>query len=462
MYLMHEVPQSNLLNPAVQLRCRWFVGIPGLSTTHIAYSNTAFTYRDLAGAGTWNLEGLFDQMHRVDLYAVEALLNPISIGYRHKSLYFTFNVLEKIEAYQTVPKDLAEIGLHGNGPFVGETARFDALRSAVSYHREYSLGVSRVFDQYWTAGVRAKLLFGKANLYSGRSDMSFETTRNNFDLFLEGDYTLNSSFPATISQDANGFINGVTIEDINYLNFLLNRGNPGVALDFGLIYRYDEKITLSASLLDVGFMRWRTNLNNVRGTGAFSFEGVGPGDDVVSFAFLNDMADSLINSIEMTVSQSPYSSYQPAQLYLGGSYQIKEHISLGAVSRNVIYRSKLHSSLTLSAQADLANRFLAAISWSYLNNSLKNLGAGIAYHGNGFQFHILTENLPGFFYPFNTRTINLRAGINVMFGCPRTKKEQMEGESYGRMPRGGDCSWTGKIKNRKKLLKKASRNQTRM
>ena len=28
LYLMHAVPQSNLLNPAVQIQCRYYVGIP--------------------------------------------------------------------------------------------------------------------------------------------------------------------------------------------------------------------------------------------------------------------------------------------------------------------------------------------------------------------------------------------------------------------------------------------------
>ena len=127
-YLMHEVPQSHLLNPAVQARCKWYVGIPGLASSHLSYNNTAFSYNDLAGSDSWNLEGLLDNMHRVDLYALEAILHPISIGFKHQSYYFTFNISEKIRAYQTVPKDLMEIGLHGNGPFVGETARFDALR----------------------------------------------------------------------------------------------------------------------------------------------------------------------------------------------------------------------------------------------------------------------------------------------------------------------------------------------
>ncbi len=456
-YLMHHVPQSNLLNPAVQLQCKWFLGIPGLTSSHISYSNTAFTYNDLAGSDSWNIDGVINQMHRVDLFTAEALIHPISVGYRFRSLYFTFNITEKTLAYQTVPKKFAEMALYGNGRFLGETSRFNALRPAGYYQREYSLGVSKVMDNSLILGLRGKLLFGKANLYSNRMKADFTTRENDFNLLLNGDFSINSSFPLTITQDADGNINGITLDEIDLLPMLLNRGNPGFAIDLGAIYQYDDRITLSASLLDVGLVRWGTELNNVNGVGSFEYGGVDPSTVIISIGFIEEIIDSIINAFDVTVSQEPYFSLLPAQLFLGGSYQIKENIALGVVSRNVIFRRKVHSSLTLSANADLADRILATVSWSYLNNSIKNIGAGLAYHGKGFQFHVVSDNLLGFFYPFDTRTINLRAGFNVMFGCPRNKKEKLESESYGPMPRGENCSPTVSPNKRERQLKKAAR-----
>ncbi len=458
---MHKVPQSNLLNPAVQLQCKWFIGIPGLTSSHISYSNTAFTYNDLAGSDSWNIEGIVDQMHRVDLYTAEALIHPIFVGYRFKSLYFNFNITEKTLAYQTVPKKFAEMALLGNGQFLDETSRFNALRPAGYYQREYSLGVSKVMDNRLVLGLRGKLLFGKANLYSNRVKVDFTTRETDFNLLLNGDFAINSSFPMTITQDEEGNINGITLDEIDLLQMLMNRGNPGFAIDLGAIYRVDDRITLSASLLDMGLVRWRTDLNNVIGVGTFEYGGVDPSTEIISVGFIREIIDSIINAFDVTVSQEPYISFLPAQLFLGGSYQIKENIALGVVSRNVILRSKVHSSLTLSANADLADRILATVSWSYLNNSIKNIGAGLAYHGKGFQFHLVSDNLLGFFFPFNTRTVNLRAGFNVMFGCPRNKKEQLESESYGPMPKVGNCAPSETQGKRARKLKKAGRLQSR-
>jgi hypothetical protein len=461
-YLMHDVPQSNLLNPAVQLKCRYYIGIPLLASTHIAYSNTAFTFNDLAGSGSWNTEGVFEQMHRVDLYYVDIQLHPVSLGYRHKSLYFTFNITERVQGYQTVPKDLVEMALYGNGPTVGGTARFDALKPGAFHTREYSIGLSRVVDQYLTAGIRAKLLFGKANLSAGRSDLRVNTREEDFGLRIEGDYTINGSFPVTIEKDADGDITGITVNDIDPLAYMMNRGNPGFALDLGVIYRYDDRITLSGSLLDLGFIRWKTDVNNVHGDGTFVYEGEELRGDLVSGTFVSEIRDSLIDAFDYTTTQEPYTWFHPTQLFLGGTYRFRDRICFGLVNRNVRYSSKIHSSLTLSAQADLADRILATASWSYLNNSVKNIGLGLAYHGKGIQFHAVTDNLLGFFNPFNTRTLNLRFGIDLMLGCPRNRQQELKEESYSGLPRGGYCPNARDPEKFEKKRKKAIRRLNRI
>jgi len=461
LYLMHPVPQSNLLNPAVQATCRLYVGIPVLTSAYISYSNTAFTYNDLAGSDTWNLEGTASQMHRRDLYIAEAGLQLISLGYRHRLTYFTFDVAEKGRFYSVVPGDLVSMAVFGNGPSVGETERFRSFRPGATYKREYAFGISRVLNRNLTVGARAKLIFGKASLSSGPSDLRIRTEENSFNLLLDGNYTIKASFPLTVSQDAEGNITDVTVGDLNYGEMLLNRRNPGLGIDLGMIYRLDERITLSASLLDVGFIRWRTDLNSVSTEGTFDYRGVDAGTDVVSLDYLEQMIDSLRNSFSEEVYHQPYTTYPPVQLFLGGSYRLREHMTMGLVNRNVIFRSKIHSSFTFSLQEELGNRFLATASWSYLNNSLANLGAGIAYIGRGVQFHVVSDNLLGFFFPFDTRTINLRIGVNLMLGCPRSKKEEIENSGYGNLPDPESCGTGDDPKKEARKMKRAARRINR-
>src|SRR3989339_2047121 len=80
-FLMHRVPQSNLLNPAVQIDCKWYVGIPALASTQFNYSNTAFSFNDILGGGNFDIDALNDNVHRTDLLASELHLDLIALGY---------------------------------------------------------------------------------------------------------------------------------------------------------------------------------------------------------------------------------------------------------------------------------------------------------------------------------------------------------------------------------------------
>lgn len=454
-YLLHGTPQTSFLNPAVQIGCRWFVGIPALSSAHFSYSNTAFTYRDLSAGNRWNLEKVESQMHRVDFYGSELSLQLLAVGYRHKSSFYTFSVDEKAYLYQTVPLDLASVLVNGNGPAVGSYASFNAFRPYGSYLRQFSLGASRVVDRNLTAGFRIKLLFGKAGIYTGRSRVGLQTDESYFALQADGTYVLKSSMPVTVEQDGDGNITSITWNEIQYRDFLLNRGNAGIAVDLGIIYRYNPRLILSASLLDLGGIRWGTDINTLSSEGTLIYKGIEGSGAGSASAFLDEIIDTLQSSYTISLSQDPFMMLTPAQLFLGGSYRMREHLSLGLVNRNLFLRSKVHSSLTFSATADYEDRFSGTVSWSYLNRSLENIGLAITRQGPGFQFFLATDNVLGFFRPFDTRTLNLRAGCNLLLGCPRNKKEQMESASYRGIPAGGDCSWTDSQKQRKKRYKKA-------
>jgi len=461
-YLMHDVPQSNLLNPAVQISCRYFVGFPVLGSVQLNYSNTAFTYKDLAGSDAWNIQGVERQMHRRDLYTVEAGVVPVALGYRRKAWYFTFHIAERLQAYQIIPGNLAEMAVYGNGSFIGNSAVFNGFRSGAFHIREYALGISWNTDPNLNVGIRAKLMFGKAGLSTGQSRMSLGTAEDNFGLTLNSDYTFNTSFPYTITSDSADNVDGIRFDPagIDPVAYLLNRGNPGFGLDLGLIYRYSEQVTLSASILDLGIIRWKTELNNITASGEYNYVGADLNAQLGTGAFISEALDSIFSSVDLTTSRDPYSYVLPIQLYLGGSYRYNDKVTFGLVNRNVLYRSKIHSSFTASATADLADRLLGTLSWSYLNNSLVNMGVGIAYHGKGYQLHAVTDNLLGIFFPFNTRTLNLRFGMNLLLGCPKNKKERLLEESFSRLPQ-GICPYPEKPekKRRKRILSARKRDR---
>ncbi|MCA1746644.1 MAG: DUF5723 family protein, partial [Bacteroidales bacterium] len=83
-----------------------------------------------------------------------------------------------------------------------------------------------------------------------------------------------------------------------------------------------------------------------------------------------------------------------------------------------VVNRRVVGSATASANMHIAEHFHASVSWSLLNNSFMNAGLGVAYTGMGVQMYAVSDNVVGLFRPLDTRSINLRLGMNLMFGCP--------------------------------------------
>lgn len=459
LFLNPQIAQSALLNPAIQISCKYYIGIPLLSSPHLSYQNSSFSYNDLTQGNLLNLDQVYKQLIYSNFASVQFEIYPLSLGFRHKSFYYSFHIADKANVFASYPKKLIGLSLYGNNQFLGKKARFNNLRVNSVYYREYSFGFSSIYDLFTTIGVRGKILFGKANLSTGQSRFSLESNETSFDLLAAGKIKLNSSYPFILTQNSSGMINNVLVDYPDYMSLIFNYRNPGIAFDAGIIRKYRKKITLSASILDLGFIRWSSDVNNIKAQADFSYSGIDAGSSFNAGSFIDELVDSIDNSTDIQISQKPYFSMLPLKIYAGAEYLHNENFSLGIVSRNIIANRRLHASITLMANHRIKEKFISSLGWSYMNNSLKNIGAGVAWAGRGFQFHAFSDNVLGFFQPFDTRTIDLQFGMNLMIGCPHDRREARVFDSlYGRIP-GGDCSWVEHSRNKNKYLKKVSRKR---
>jgi len=106
-------------------------------------------------------------------------------------------------------------------------------------------------------------------------------------------------------------------------------------------------------------------------------------------------------------------------MYLGGTYTLNEKINFGILFRGDIFLKRLHSGLTLSANANLKKWFMGTLSYTIENNSFKQVGAGVLFKIPWFQFYVVTDNVFGFIWPEASRNVNFRLGINMLFGCDK-------------------------------------------
>lgn len=427
LFFMHTIPQANYTNPAVQIPCRIFIGFPLLSSVHLNYSNSYFAYKNVigknsAGEVVFNPDYLLRNLNSRQQMNVELQIALINFGFRYKEYYFNFDLHDKLDVGLAYPTNLAELALNGNAAYIGRTMDLNGLGLFGNYYREWAIGVSKIMDEYLTLGIKAKLLFGKASISTSRSDLSLYTSDPVYNLRVQSEVEGKAS-PLVLELDPNGrLITYGLPEDASVASLLLNRKNPGFALDFGAIYQYNEQITLSGSLLDIGFIRYRYNAVVGNGTADYQYNGIDYGPGVTSYYIINQIRTDLRNSYVFSTKNRPYSKFLAPKLYLGGTYEFKPWANAGFLLRNELYNGKLRSSATGSVNAWYKNYLSGSLSWSYINGSLLNFGAGIGLRTPQAGLYIISDNIYGALKYKSARLINIRFGINFLFGCTNKSK----------------------------------------
>lgn len=445
LYLMQNVPQSNQLNPAIQPECKVFLGFPGLSSIYLNYANNSFTYDDIIKKGT----GLQKDSLVVDINSFHDALKPtnlitnqldytfFSLGIRAKKMFFTLDLSSKIDTRLGFDKGLISFFKDGNAAYMGRTADLGAIGLEGTAYNEVALGVSKQVTEKLTVGVKAKVLFGVANMHMDQSDLSVYTSESGDLVQLRSKQLMKVSMPLDITEkadpDGTNYIDDIDINDDDMdAKFFSGTNNKGFALDLGATYQFDKKTIFYASILDIGGIKWNDTYELYQDA-TFDWKGgdwsqSGNSNDPNYREIkdvMEDLTDSIADAFRFRDKTGSYSRALPTKVYLGGSYELNKRINVGAVSRTEIYDGKLRPSLTLSANTRVIRNFSASLSYSMVNNSYNNVGAGIAAKLGPFQIYAVSDNILAM-NPNTVQTANVRFGMNMMFGCrKKTKKKDV-------------------------------------
>ncbi|WP_430816740.1 DUF5723 family protein [Carboxylicivirga sp. RSCT41] len=433
LFLMHDVPQANYVNPAVSYECNWIVGLPGLSSVHANYNNSAFSiseglrYDSSVDSSYFNFDNVIDNMNNTEILHSSVYYTPVYVGFRLKENWITFSITEKVTTFNTMPKEAAELLWYGNTPFIGREAAINGTRANGLHFREYALGIARDVSERLSLGVHAKLLFGKGTVYTPKSEGGLTTNANNFGLLVDLDTKIHTSFPIDVELDDEGYVRNVELrDDIDWSEYMMNKRNLGVGFDFGFIYQYDEKTTFSGSLLNLGFIAWGTELNTFVSDGVFEFTGTDSSTDFNSGDYTEEINDSLRHQFLPVPDEGGFTTRLTPELYLGATRTLTNHLNAGAVFYSRIQRNKIMPAFTLSANTYDYRRLNASVSYTAINGDYFNIGAGLGIKMGVFHLHAAADNVLGFLKLENQRNLNLRFGLSIVPRCsePREKKQR--------------------------------------
>lgn len=424
-HFMQSISQSRYNNPAFQPRYNTTIGMPFLSSMYISFSNSGFAYRHIIN------RRIEDDSLEVKLNTFMNRLkdkNYLNLNFQGDILHFGFKINPRIhlmlnvtgKSYERLmyPKDLFSLFIDGNE--VNETLSLSPEVEALNYI-EAGLGGSFKIDRFWTIGARIKYLKGFMNAY---------TENSQFDLTTSQDYHITVSGDASIKTSGIDQLEDLQVNGFDDIKDLFS--NTGFALDLGATFKPIDKLTIAASVIDIGGIQWKHDLTHYelnKDSAFFTFEGfelekVLEGEEDA----FNDVLDSLTNKLEFQENKiGSYWSPVPAKFYVSGRYEIIPNLYGGLLLFGEKYRHRFHMGVGANITKEVGRRMSVALNYTANNHTYDNLGMGVSFNLSPLQLYFVGDNVlkapisllankelnP---YLNSMQVFNLRFGINWVFG----------------------------------------------
>jgi len=444
MYFMN-IPQNHLINPAFRPSNSVYIGLPVVSGINLNINNNFVNFSDVFIKGQvkdsiitflhpdYNVDKFLAKLKDKNFLESESMIQLFGVGFSiGKDGYVFIDINERVDGNVVMPGDLFKLALKGNEEFVGSRIDLSSLRGDMKYYHEVGMGYSRNITDRLRIGIKGKLLFGIADVSIDNGSLGINVN-NDYTHLLDADLIVNISGPVTIFKNSKNDIDSIGFDDkkIGTTDFLSGKKNMGMGLDIGATYDISDRFKLTASITDLGFIRWKNEVTNLKAKNQFLFSGLSM-DNVLNGTMTFDsvanlMGESLNNAFKVSDSKRPFTTWLPFSVTLGGSYNVTKQFSVGLLSYSRVIGKQVREAMTLSANINIGNSLSASLGYTAENHQYDNLGAGLAFRAGVTQFYLVTDRIPvmwnrikndnsNIILPENWNTFNLRLGMNLVFG----------------------------------------------
>jgi hypothetical protein len=445
MYMLHQLPQANMLNPAVDFPCKFYIELPVISSIKFAYNNTSFSYKDFIRQGTGNradslimdFDNIYGKLGRHNAIYAEVENVLAGAGFHWKRYFISVRIYHSHQAGVFYNRDFISLKNGNWDPITDSPINYDLSRNEVNVisYLGISLGISKQFSNELRFGVRLSYLKGMINFNTRKSDLSIITTEQPVTVNINSDYNTNASFPMDYQRDEAGRIYSISPSTNNILGNYIFNNNRGMGLDFGLVYEFGPKTKIAASILNIGFIRWKSNSVNLRAQNSAYLTGQDLDQFIINqnTDLINLLRDTVSHSFRFNDSSNKYFTMLPVKFFVGGTHQLSNKFAVGLVGKLFIFNYATFPSITVTFNYKPISFVDLTGSVSYANQTLRNIGFAVIIGNKRVNFYFSTDMMPinyvqdtqsGIIFPYQSRSVNLRFGLNLMFGCEKYKKKK--------------------------------------
>ncbi|MDR0970808.1 MAG: DUF5723 family protein [Bacteroidales bacterium] len=431
-YFMRNTPQSFKFNPANTPLSKFYLNLPS-SGINIGLSTTGFTYKDVITRRAddslfVNLNSLNDKLTDKNFLFVKSNIELFGFGFKAKKNYFSLGLDLTIDLGLNIPKGIVDFLVNGSETSTHKSYLLNDKLLSLQAYISPSISYSREINEKLTIGLRVKMPLGVANIKSERSMLGLDF--NDDKVTLTSDFLIRTSsvlgklnFTGLNSTDDFKF---EMKEDVNEMLAELMK-NKGLAFDLGGSYKLSESFAVSLSVVDLGFINWKTNTTTIKSNvpnNEYVFEGFGNVDftDSTYQDSFSSVGDSLLNAIDLKANEDKgYTQMLPTKLYASFTWNFAKTQFL-----NVLYKGTFSDAYTTN---DIS-LFYSMQLGRYLNISLGNtfafesysskmnpLNPSVALNLNLYCLNIyLGGALRSSVNAIDVTGLNVFAGVNFAFG----------------------------------------------
>lgn len=434
-YFMEGTSARLQLNPGLQPTKGYF-NMPIIGSFNMSASSNVLGTSDIidlmdSGSDLYSNDKLFDRLKADNRLNVNLNTDILSFGWYRGKGFWSVNVGLRADFGAALAKDMFSMMRTMNGFALEDVAGTNQSYSLsnqtlnMKAYAEVGLGYSRRITEKLTVGGRVKVLLGLAraemNINQFDLDLEVPNLRNYQDDASRGELSPSDWYGKGYSYAAEGNVittlkgGGMTFDNDGMIDdFDLDAGDLGIAgsgfgIDLGASYKVWDNLTVSASILDLGFLKWKESETTVAT--------VSGGDEVT---INSENYDRYIGGDFLSFERFDFEEGSPEKvktktrlystLLLAGEYGLLNNkLSVGAMYTARFAEPKTLNELTFLATFRPKNWLNAAISYSPIQASGKSIGLAV-------KLGPLFVGTDYMFFGGNSKSVNGFLGISFPLG----------------------------------------------
>jgi len=439
LYGFDKIPQGLLLNPGQESSYRYHVGIPLLSNIYANANISGITLAEVFGddsvgafEGTDFNEKVANALNNLgdkDYISASAQVEVANFGYKiNRRDYLTVGFYEEVDVFVGFPKDLLTLGYEGNADYLNKAFSVSGVAVKAEALGVLHAGVTRRFNNGFTAGARLKIYSGAINVTSVNNKGSFVTTQGVEGIYRHTLSNLEAGVKSAGFYDEDGEFIEPNVGDV--LGDTFFGKNLGLGIDVGITYHFSEQLELTASLLDVGFVNYSKNIRRATAEGDYSFSGIDfeyEGDTNYFEELKDDFSENVAYDDENTDS---YTVLRPIKFnsslrysfgksrYLATCHDIRKKDyfdnAVGAQLFAIARPYGLRMALTGFYERKFADFLNTKITYTIDDFSASNIGLGISTNIWKFNVYGMVDNVFKLGDITDAHTVSAQFGINFI------------------------------------------------